>query len=333
MRDKIPQPIKKYGRKVLDIRDRALAVYWEKTIIKNPEKHAKREMKRQKQDLLRATDLENPKYFSEKMLWLKYFLYNDSPLVAQCYNKYEVRKYVESKGLKNILNELYGVWDSVDDVTWDTLPEEYVMKISNGYDNHVFKREGEPFSIKKSKETLNASKSRSKFIYVLTGDLFVKRTNQYVICERLLHSNLGFKAPEDYKFYCFNGKPKFIEFMANREGGSVYNEAFVDINLNDRHDLEGEAHPGTIKKPTCFDEMIDIAKILSHDFPFVRVDLYVENEKPIFGELTFTPFHNQTKQSEIELGAEIDLKNTVLYKELLSRKQCCEIGRDWHEQN
>ena len=277
-------------------------------------------MKRQKQIQLRPVNIQEPKYFSEKMLWLKYFLYNDSPLVAQCYNKYEVRNYVESKGLGYILNELYGVWDSIDDVTWDELPEEYVMKVSNGYAGHVFKQKGEPFSVKSAKKTIRQTKRKYDYYYWITGDCFVGGTKQYIICERMLHSNLGYTSPEDYKFYCFNGEPKFIVFMFDRVGGSQYNALFLDMDFNDRHELEGECSAGAFTPPACMDEMIGIAKTLSSDFPFVRVDLYVENGKPIFGELTFTPSHVQSEKSEIELGEMLQLTNIEKYKELLSKK-------------
>ena len=208
----------------------------------------------------------------------------------------------------------------MDDIEWDCLPYEYVMKVSNGYAGHVFKRNGEPFDISNAKKTIKQTRNKYTYFYSLTGDMFVGKTNQYIICERLLHSNLGYVSPEDYKFYCFNGEPKFIEFMCNREGGSIYNEVFVDMELNDRHDLEGEAAEGTFVPPACMREMIYIAKKLSADFPFVRVDLYVENERPIFGELTFTPFHKQTEQSEIELGNLLDITDIQRYRDILSRK-------------
>ncbi len=317
---RIPKPIKKIGRGVLNEVDKWRAMYWKEMVVKNPQKHAEVEVKRQKQEVLRPVNIKEPLYFSEKMLWLKYFLYNDSPLIAQCYNKYEVRKYIKSKGLEGILNDLYGVWNSIEDVPWNDLPEEYVMKMSNGYAGHVFKRKEDAFDVNQAIKTLKNTKKKYDYYYAITGDLFVGKTPQYIICERRLYSSLGYKAPEDYKFYCFNGEPKYIEYMFDREGGSIYNEFFVDLNLKDRHDLEGDAGIGSFEPPACLSEMIQIAKVLSEDFPFVRVDLYVENNRPIFGELTFTPFHHQTEASERELGKLLDLSNISKYKETLSRK-------------
>ena len=316
----IPEIVKVLGRKIFNIRDRILAMYWGSVVRKNPQRHAVREVKRQKQILLRPVNIECPKYFSEKMLWLKYNLYNESPLIAQCYNKYEVRKYIRSKGLGYILNELYGVWDSIEEIEWDKLPNEYVMKVSNGYAGHVFKRSGESFSVKNAQKVLKKTKSKYNYYYNLTGDIFVGETKQYIICEKLIQSDLGYTSPEDYKFYCFNGKPLYLEFMFDREEGSKYNELFMDIEFSDRHDLEGESGIGDFKPPVCMPEMLAIAKKLSEDFPFVRVDLYVADNKPIFGELTFTPFHKQTEQSEVEMGDMLDLSNISNYKKILSKR-------------
>lgn len=316
----LPKPMKEFLRTLYG---QISGYYWLKVLDYDALKHAKHEVKRQKFKLLRPLNIKEPIYFSEKMFWLKYNIYNKSPLIAQCYNKYEVREYVEKKNLGYILNDLYGFWDSIDEIPWEQLPDEYVMKVSNGYAGHVFKRKGQPFNKKEAIDILLKTKKRMEYQYKISGDLFVARTSQKIICERLLHSNLGYTAPEDYKFYCFNGKPLYIEFMKNRFKDDVdngnqsdYDEVFVDINLNDRHELEGEAYPGTFEAPSCFQEMIKIAEILSKDFPFVRVDLYVENEKPIFGELTFTPFHAQTKQSEVELGDALDLSKSE-YRHLL----------------
>lgn len=284
-------------------------------------KHAAHEVLRQKQILKRPVNLDNPKYFFEKLLWLKYNIYNPSPLVAQCYNKYEARKYVESKGYSNILNDLYGVWDHIDDIPWDALPGECVIKVSNGYAGHVFKRENTPFIIKDAKKTIIDTWNRSKFMFYISGDLFAYNTEQKIICERLLEPQSGYLSPADYKFYCFHGEPLYIDFLYGRgeaEKGA-YNEHFYDINLNDRHELEGGSSPGSFEKPSCFDDMIEIARVLSSDFPFVRVDLYEEHNKPIFGELTFSPFHKATLQSEVELGELINLNNIYRYKNVLSK--------------
>lgn len=291
-------------------------------ILKNDvEEHALGEAIRQNQFLYRKVNLKEPKYFYEKMLWLKYYIYNESPLVAQCYNKYEVRNYIEHKGLKNILNQLYFRCDSIGEINWDYLPPECALKVTNGYAGHVFKRADEKFNKREAIRILKDTWRRSEYIYYFSGDLFAGKTQNRIICEKLLKSNNGFKTPEDYKFYCFNGKPKFINFMCNREdSGVITKQLFTDIELNDRSELEGGCSKGTFRKPECFEEMLEIAEILSEDFPFVRVDLYENEGRPVFGELTFTPSHENTKESEIELGKLLDLSNIDSYRKKLNKR-------------
>lgn len=286
--------------------------------IFGPQKQADALIKRQHVIGEKHVDLKHPTSFFDKMQWLKYNIYNKSSIVALCYNKYTVREYIKKKGCEYCLNQLYGAWDSIDEIPWDDLPDEFVMKVSNGYSNHVFKLDGELFDKRKAIKTLRKSSRFTEFAFRINGDMFAYKTPKKIICERLLHSADGYKVPDDYKFYCFHGVPRYIEVMWDRYGANrKYNEIFVDIDLNDRHDLEAEASDETYVWPPCLNEMKDLAAKLSEDFPFVRVDFYVENGRPIFGELTFTPYHAQTEQSMIELGALIDMTRMSEYMERL----------------
>ncbi len=287
-----------------------------------PQLNARTEMKRQKQtELLRPVNIKEPIYFNEKMLWLKYYLYNQSPVIAQCYNKYTVRKYVESKGLGYILNDLYGVWNNIDDIPWTNLPEEFVIKLSNGYYGHVFKHKDNELDIAAAKKTLEETQRRCKYAFKISGDLFAYGTTPVYICERLLHSDYGYSSPEDYKFYCFNGVPVLLNYFVNRRyvnGQMSYDMVHLDLrNFSFRPDIELGCSENVKEFPKSLNQMIEIAKILSRDFPFVRVDLYEENGKPVFGELTFTPYHSQTKTSLIELGNLLDLSNIDKYYKIL----------------
>ncbi|MGI6635194.1 MAG: ATP-grasp fold amidoligase family protein [Christensenellales bacterium] len=306
-------------RRLLMIKDYLKGKFWLFIMRISPQTHANHEMKRQNQQLIRKVDLNNPQYFNEKLLWIKYNIYNHSKVVARCYNKYFVRDYVIKKGLENILNELYGAWDSIDEVPWNALPEEYVLKISNGYGGHYIKKKGMETDPKKIKQQMKLNLSRMKYRVKSVGDLFVYGTKQKIICERMLHSNWGLSSPEDYKFHCFHGEPKFVEILWDRFGDSdnAYNSTFVNLGFEDRHELEGEAHFEKVEKPSCFDSMIEIARILSNDFPYVRVDLYCEKDKPVFGELTFTPYFKFTSTSLTELGDLIHMEEMEEYKRKL----------------
>lgn len=294
-------------------------LYWAAMLrATGPQKNANAQLKRQNVPYESSVDLQNPTSFFDKMQWLKYNIYNKSSTVAKCYNKYTVREYLKEKGCEQYLNELYGVWDSLDNVPWDTLPDEFVMKVSNGYSNHVFKRKSEEFDVNKAIKTLKKSAAFTRSFFKISGDMFAYITPQKIICEKLLHSMEGYKVPTDYKFYCFHGEPKYILVLWDRYGSSgKYNEVFVDIDLKDRHELEGEASEQTYEWPSCLKEMIEAARKLSADFPFVRVDFYEENGYPVFGELTFTPYHAQTQESMTELGALIDMSKMEWYKKKL----------------
>lgn len=297
--------------------------YWSFMASHMPIWNARSEMKRQKQlNLIRPVNLQNPIYFQEKMLWLKYYLYNKSPIVAQCYNKFEVRKFVEKKGLAKILNKLYFYSDSINDIPWQNLPEECVIKLSNGYYGHVFKKKNEKFDIEAAKELLRQTERRCKYAFRISGDLFAYKTRPVYICEKLLHSSDGGGLPEDYKIHCFNGHPTFLEYIHDRDYSNknkFFSSSFIDIRNNtDRYDLEGEASPyDKIVYPKSFDRMLEYASILSKDFPYVRVDFYEDCGNPVFGELTFTPYHCQTRTSQRELGDLLDLKNIDYYRQLL----------------
>lgn len=232
-------------------------------------------------------NIANPEYFNEKLLWLKYYVYNKSDLCAKCFDKYYVRDYVRDCGCGCILNELYGVWDNIEDIPWDSLPEEYVLKVTNGCKGHIFKRRGEKVTPEGAIYNFGKNEKRQQRVFVTTGNLFAVKMPQKYICEKLLGSEMGYESPEDYKFYCFNGEPLYLLVIMDRNGN--YRETFKKIDLSDASDYSCTAENIPIEKPCCYDEMLEICRKLSAPFPFVRVDLYIQNGHPVFGELTFTP--------------------------------------------
>ena len=241
-----------------------------------------------------TVDLAQPRYFNEKLLWLKYYRYNKDLLVTQCYDKYLVREYVKRCDCGEILNNLYGVWDSVKEIPWDQLPDECVIKKTNGSGNHVFNRKDKPLDVKAAKLLLKFSTYRERLLHLATGDLFANANPQKYICERLLQPAPGETEVDDYKFYCFHGVPKYLLYIWNRVDKTQYSVAFKEIDaengvLIDRSDYRNDAVPVELQLPDCFGEMLELCKKLSAPFPFVRTDFYVESGKPVFGELTFTP--------------------------------------------
>lgn len=240
-------------------------------------------------------DLREPQLFNEKLLWLKYYCYNQDPLVAKCYDKYLVREYIKERGCEEYLNTLYSVEDNVDDIPWDDLPDEFIIKKTNGSGNHVIKRKGEPFDKNQSIELLKRSSRNEYQMHIASGDLFANKSKQRYICEKLLEPPRNQSEMDDYKFYCFNGKPLFLLYIFNRKSKMEYEKTFKridwenDCKLIDQNDYFLNSASIDLKPPDHYLEMIDLCLKLSKPFPFVRVDLYEQEEKPVFGELTFSP--------------------------------------------
>lgn len=236
-----------------------------------------------------TVDLAHPARFDEKVLWLKYYRYDRDPLVARCYDKYAVRGYVEERGGADALNELLGVWDSLADVPWNALPDDCVLKVTNGCGEHVFKRKGELFDAEAARARLRRAMDAGRLELLASGGRFAATMPQRIVCERLLTSDLGHATPEDYKFYCFHGEPRYLLLIWDRYGEKPYRAAFRDIGFADRGDLFFEPDPYPLQRPACYDAMVDLCRKLAAPFPFVRVDLYEQDGKPVFGELTFAP--------------------------------------------
>ncbi len=263
-------------------------------------------------------DLKHPTLFNEKLLWIQYHIYNKSPLVQQCYDKYRVRSYVKKQGCEYTLNPLYGVWDDMDDIPWDSLPERCAIKATSGWSNHTFRTHGEPVDPEKVKEKLHRTE-KTRLTFREDGILFAAKEKQHYICEHLMMADSG-GFPNDYKFYCFHGEPKYVLWIADRFSETGAEKVFKDIDWNDRPDLRDGLKAVDIPKPSCYEEMLEIARKLSAPFPFVRVDLYDIGGKPVFGELTFVPGGQHSAAAQKEMGALIHMERMKEYKKtLLSR--------------
>jgi len=229
-------------------------------------------------------NLKEPKLFNEKMLYLKLKNANN-PLIIQCVDKYRVRDYVESKGLPHILNDLISVYDSIADIDWKSLPNSFAMKLNTGSGNNLICRNKDDLDIEASK--LKLAKFLANDDYLIYSELQYANVRKKIIVEKYL-DQLDCEAPQDYKFYCFRGKVKYLQvnkwYKNHQVKSSIYNLDNLKQYGSFNHYIER-----AFEEPENFLEMIDIASKLSQDFPFVRVDLYNINHQVIFGELTFTP--------------------------------------------
>ena len=228
-------------------------------------------------------NLENPTHFGEKIQWLK--LYGHLDELSEYVDKYEVRKFVEKTVGSQYLNELYGVYNTTEAVDFDVLPNQFVLKCTNGSGAVL---------ICKDKKKLDKAKAMKEMKKWLVDDFSkMKKEPQYknvvnrIIAEAYLEDESG--ALRDYKFYCYDGEPYYYGIFSNR-----YTDKTIDIYDMSGKKLEGYLTCGiknsdyVIPQGENFAELIEVVKKLAKPFQFVRVDFYMANGKLYFGELTFT---------------------------------------------
>lgn len=235
----------------------------------------------------RKLNLKNPERFTEKIQWYK--LYYHNPIMHQCVDKYEVRDFIKSKGLENILSTLYGVYDSPEEIEFEKLPDKFVIKTTSGSG-------GQNIFICDDKKNLNIVELNQKLKYWLKlnpkksfGREWAYEGNKNrIIIEELLESD-STTGLIDYKLFCFNGKVEYIYVISDRFLGKSAKLGIYDSDFNklDAYRCDEEKQTDTISKPCNFDKMIEYACSISCEFPQARIDLYNINGKIYFGEITF----------------------------------------------
>ena len=232
----------------------------------------------------KTLDLDNPQTFSEKQQWYK--LNAKDPLMQTCADKYAVRDYLEQKGYGYLLNDLLGVYEGVNDIKLKELPERFVLKGAHGSGFNVIVKDKSKLNWKQTKMMMNSWLHQNiawggrEWVYM---DM-----PRRIIAEKYLEDETG--ELRDYKFFCFNGKPQFMQLEVGR---------YTDHNTRNFYDMDWNLMPFgkelphnpniKIEKPQMFEEMKKIAEDLCQPFQFVRVDLYQVCGKIYFGELTFFP--------------------------------------------
>lgn len=232
----------------------------------------------------RKLNLNNPQTLTEKLNWYK-LNYRD-PLMKQCADKYDVRGYVEQRIGKMYLNECFGIWNNPDEIDFEKFPDKFVLKPTNGSGDVVICADKKNFDVENAKKTLSQYSSRH----------FSSKTKEWayydlpyrVIGERYIESSDNCQI-KDYKIFCFYGEPKFL-FVASERGTEHLKFDFFDLDWNWLPVTNAHEHNTNLKKPEHFDEMLEVARKLSEPFPHVRVDLYEEEGRVFFGEMTFYHF-------------------------------------------
>lgn len=243
---------------------------------------------RYKQSLGRKLNLKNPQEFNEKLMWLKLNTYYKNSLVTKCADKVRVREYVEKCGCKEILIDCIGIYKNAGEIPWEKLPQQFVLKCNHGASYNIICTDKSKLDIKKADEKLSRWLKIDYSLFY--AEMQYHDIKPCIICEKYLKPVKG-ELPDDYKVYCFHGKAECIMVCRERENGST-KFYFFDPEWNW---LKWDVHTtvefeNDIKCPECLRELLEYAEKLSKNFPFVRVDFYVLEDKIYFGEMTFTPY-------------------------------------------
>ena len=226
-------------------------------------------------------NLKKPRNFNEKLQWLK--LYDRNQIYTNFVDKCLVKEYVTKTIGKEYIIPNIGIYKKYSDINFDSLPIKFVIKCNHDSHGLVMVDNKNEISKKKIKRKINKSLKRN--YYYAGREWPYKNVNRMILIEKYMGENLN-----DYKIFCFNGTPKYILVCSNRKGKNK-NTDFYDIHWNlmpfsrANHNNSEQG----IEKPKELDKMLEIAKKLSNNIPFVRVDLYDINGKVYFGELTFYP--------------------------------------------
>ena len=240
----------------------------------------------------RLPHFQHPRDINNKINWLKF--YGDTSQWPLLSDKYRVRSFVQKNGFESNLIPLIGKWDNAEQIDWDNLPRQFVMKTNNGCGDVVVCKDKNQMDKNK---TLNHFRSILKKTYgALTGEPHYSLIPPCIIAEQLLDNNTqpnGSTTLIDYKIWCFNGEPAYIVCYSNR-----HDKFYTEIGV---YDKKWHCHPEFLKysshykkehspipKPSCIEEVLQMAAQLSKGHPQLRVDLYVVDNHVYFGELTFS---------------------------------------------
>ena len=226
-------------------------------------------------------NLKNPVTFCEKQNWLK--IHDKHPEYAKLADKVAVHDYIKEKIGEEYCFPILGVWDHYDDIDFSKLPDEFVLKC-----NH------DSGSVKVIHDKNSINHAEMKQFYegrLKINPFYIGREYPYKMIQPKIYAEKymtpqGAKDIEDYKFFCFNGKPEILFVATERSSDckfDFYDMDFQHLNIENIHPQSGKEIP----KPECFEEMKQIAAKLSEGMKFVRIDLYEISGKVYFGEFTF----------------------------------------------
>ncbi|MCL1892107.1 MAG: glycosyl transferase [Alphaproteobacteria bacterium] len=256
-------------------------------------------------------NLDNPRSYSEKIQWLKFY-YHDS-LITLCADKYRAREYIADAVGPQYLVDLIGVYRSADEIDFDKLPEQFVLKVNWGCKQNIICRSKKDLDVAKAREKLRKWTRPAANIYFRGFEWGYKNIVPRIICEKYIPEMD--KGGTEYEFFCFNGKPVWIMLRGFDEQGRHISDEF-DLNFKRMPFKKNMGRStGDIKKPKEFKEMLELCKKLAEPFPLVRINIIKLKTGLKIGELTFTPgsgllkFHPE--EWDFKLGEMLKLPDKI----------------------
>lgn len=230
-------------------------------------------------------DLKNPSTYNEKLNWLK--LHDHNPVYPTLVDKYEAKEYVARIIGNEYIIPTLGVWDTFDDIDFEKLPNQFVLKCTHDSEGLVIVKDKKKLDKNAAKEKIEAALKQN--FYYIGREWPYKDVKPRIIAEQYIEDHVDGEL-RDYKFFCFDGEPKAMFIASDRASDHVkfdyYDLKFNHLDIKQKYPHAQE----TLRKPVTFEKMIDFSKILSKGFPHVRVDFYEVDGHLYFGELTFYHF-------------------------------------------
>lgn len=230
-------------------------------------------------------DLKKPSTYNEKLNWLK--LHDHNPLYPTLVDKYEAKEYVARIIGNEYIILTLGVWDTFDDIDFEKLPNQFVLKCTHDSEGLVIVKDKKKMDKNAAKEKIEAALKQN--FYYIGREWPYKDVRPRIIAEQYMEDHVDGEL-RDYKFFCFDGEPKAMFIASDRASDHVkfdyYDLKFNHLDIKQKYPHAQEA----LRKPATFKKMIDFSKLLSKGFPHVRVDFYEVDGHLYFGELTFYHF-------------------------------------------
>ena len=253
-------------------------------------------------------NLKNPIRYTEKLQYLRLKVYPKNDLVSKCASRDGVRDYLKEINEEDKLIPSYGIFDRFDDIDFSKLPDQFVMKCTHASGFNYLVKNKDELDIKKLRKMFN------KFLKTDYGKKTVEphysKIKPRIIIEKAI-TDLS-SLPDEYKIHVFNGKAKYLYLVTGRGKDIKYNNYYIDWTPFNEAQFNGwDTSEEQLKKPEQFEKMVKFAEKIASPFPFVRVDLYLINNKIYFSEMTFTPAKGtlifDDDKADFEIGNWLDI--------------------------